>query len=105
MYTIKDLAEHNSPDKRVWVSYKSGVYDITEWIALHPGGSAKIMSAAGRAIEPFWAMYGQHVSGWVLEILESYRIGNIDQGEFAEVPIYSIYFNFYGFIINYFFIM
>mmetsp|Transcript_20263 Transcript_20263/g.34600 ORF Transcript_20263/g.34600 Transcript_20263/m.34600 type:complete len:430 (-) Transcript_20263:441-1730(-) len=77
-FTLEDLESHNSADKRIWVAYKNGVYDITEWIELHPGGSEKIIAAAGKSIEPFWQMYGQHIQGWVLEILESYRIGNID---------------------------
>jgi sulfite oxidase len=84
-YTLKDLVAHNTVETRIWVSFKNGIYDITEWVQLHPGGTAKIMSAAGarcwsvyplhnalsyartlpgRSIEPFWAMYGQHFEGW-----------------------------------------
>ena len=42
------------------------------------GGQDKIRSAAGLSLEPFWAMYGQHISGWVFEILESYRVANVE---------------------------
>jgi sulfite oxidase len=38
------------------VTGQDGVYDITDFIASHPGGAAKIMMAAGGAVEPFWAM-------------------------------------------------
>lgn len=31
-FTIKQLAEHTTVAARIWVSYKSGVYDITEWV-------------------------------------------------------------------------
>ena len=43
----------------------------------HPGGGARIMLAAGGAIDPFWAMYAQHQTAEVRKILEGYRIGNL----------------------------
>lgn len=33
---------------------QDGVYDITKFVANHPGGKDKIMLAAGKAIDPFW---------------------------------------------------
>lgn len=50
------------------MTYKDGVYDVTKFVEQHPGGLARIMLAAGGAIDPFWAMYQQHntdqASGW-----------------------------------------
>ena len=43
----------------------------------HPGGGARIMLAAGGAIDPFWAMYAQHKTAEVRKILETYRIGDL----------------------------
>jgi len=56
------------------VTYKEGVYDITEFVDEHPGGEA-ILMAAGSAIDPFWSIYGVHKQLHILEILERYRIG------------------------------
>ncbi len=42
------------------MTYKDGVYDVTKFVEQHPGGMARIMLAAGGAIDPFWAMYQQH---------------------------------------------
>ena len=42
------------------MTYKDGVYDVTKFVEQHPGGTARIMLAAGGAIDPFWAMYQQH---------------------------------------------
>lgn len=42
------------------MTYKDGVYDVTKFVEQHPGGLARIMLAAGGAIDPFWAMYQQH---------------------------------------------
>lgn len=50
---------------------------MTEWLDGHPGGAAKLMLAAGGAIDPYWAMYQQHNVPEVHKILETYRIGNL----------------------------
>eukprot|EP00967_Tisochrysis_lutea_P033481 scaffold39848_cov16-Tisochrysis_lutea.AAC.1 len=33
---------------------QDGVYDITDFVEMHPGGSSFIMMAAGGAVDPFW---------------------------------------------------
>lgn len=35
------------------------------FVEQHPGGAARLMLAAGGAIDPFWAMYQQHNTGQV----------------------------------------
>ena len=45
-YSIEDVGKHDSVENRVWVIFKSGVYDITDFIPLHPGAE-KLMIAAG----------------------------------------------------------
>jgi sulfite oxidase len=63
---------------RILVAYKEGVYDITTFIEGHPGGTEKIMQAAGGRVDGFWRLYQQHESqAFVLEILESMRVGNL----------------------------
>lgn len=51
------------------MTYKNGVYDLTEFVASHPGGD-KIMLAAGGSLEPFFELYGFHKSKEVMEIME-----------------------------------
>ena len=41
-------------DNRVWMTYGGRVYDATDFIVNHPGGSEKILLAAGGKIEPHW---------------------------------------------------
>lgn len=76
-FTREQVAEHSSRDSRVWVTYKDGVYDVTDFLDMHPGGSQRLMLAAGGAIDPFWAMYAQHKTAEVHNMLEGYRIGNL----------------------------
>ena len=80
-YTSQEVAQHNTLEKGIWVTYKGHVYDITEFIANHPGGPSKIVLAAGGALEPFWALYAVHNNQHVLDILEEYHIGSLAEGE------------------------
>lgn len=93
-YTANDIAKHDSIEKGVWVCFKSGVYDITDFISKHPGGE-KILMAAGASLEPFWEIFAVHKTEQVLKMLEEYRIGNLsphDRGldlEKSEDPFAS----------------
>jgi hypothetical protein len=59
-YTMSTVPQYNgqssssNPKKRIWMTYGGYVYDVTEFIVNHPGGSEKIMMGAGGAIEPYW---------------------------------------------------
>jgi sulfite oxidase len=79
-YDREEVARHRSKEDRVWVTYKDGVYDVTEWLDQHPGGAARVMLAAGSAVDPFWALYAQHGTAQVRDILEGYRIGRLKGG-------------------------
>ena len=55
-YTMAQVSKNNGKgsDKRVWMTYGGNVYDTTDFIANHPGGSEKILLAAGGPVEPHW---------------------------------------------------
>jgi len=75
---MSEVSKHDSVENRVWVTFRNGVYDITDFIPLHPGAN-KLLMAAGGSVEPFWAMYGFHLKQQVIHsMLEEYRIGNLD---------------------------
>lgn len=76
-YSMKEVNEHDNLLNRIWVTYKEGVYDITNFVKKHPGGEGKIMMAAGGSIDPFWAIFANHTKIEILELLETMRIGNL----------------------------
>ncbi|KAL4655598.1 sulfite oxidase, mitochondrial [Arapaima gigas] len=84
IYTQEEVAKHCSPAKGVWVTYKGGVYDITDFVALHPGGD-KILLAAGGPLEPFWALYAVHNQEHVQEILSEYKVGELSPEDCKQV--------------------
>ncbi|KAA0202040.1 hypothetical protein HAZT_HAZT004931 [Hyalella azteca] len=79
-YSLDDVAKHASVDDRVWVCFNNGVYDITDFISHHPGGD-KILLGAGGSVEPFWTLYAVHKRADVLELFETYRIGNLREDD------------------------
>jgi DMSO/TMAO reductase YedYZ molybdopterin-dependent catalytic subunit len=88
IYTRAQVAEHSvlGEDTPVWVIYKDGVYDITDFISGHPGGAQKIMLAAGKGIEPYWRIYQQHFNTkFALETLAGMRIGTVDPTDMLNV--------------------
>ncbi|KAK7497145.1 hypothetical protein BaRGS_00011675 [Batillaria attramentaria] len=82
-YTLAEVAQHKTKETRIWVTYKNGVYDITDYVTSHPGGT-KILLAAGGPMEPYWNLYGVHKHPGIIKIAEKYRIGNITERPPAE---------------------
>lgn len=41
-YNLEEVGKHDNKENRIWVTFKQGVYDITDFIEKHPGGSSKI---------------------------------------------------------------
>lgn len=91
-YTRTQVAVNDGVDgKPTWVTYKTGVYDITEFRKIHPGGYL-IMQAAGTDVMVFWDKWAwHHEAPLVASYLEKLRIGELVEGvvdstEEAEDP-------------------
>ncbi|KAJ8327222.1 hypothetical protein O5D80_004629 [Batrachochytrium dendrobatidis] len=76
IYSRGEVAQHNSLETGIWVTYVDGVYDISKFVTIHPGGE-RILLAAGHAIDPFWAVFSVHATPETRELLENYRIGDL----------------------------
>eukprot|EP00316_Scyphosphaera_apsteinii_P000846 CAMPEP_0119321010 /NCGR_PEP_ID=MMETSP1333-20130426/54139_1 /TAXON_ID=418940 /ORGANISM="Scyphosphaera apsteinii, Strain RCC1455" /LENGTH=525 /DNA_ID=CAMNT_0007327867 /DNA_START=23 /DNA_END=1600 /DNA_ORIENTATION=+ len=92
----EDVLKRAGGEAPVWVILGSAVYDITTFVENHPGGAEKIMLAAGGSVEPFWALYRQHVmpskpgeslcpKEHVAEILQPLQVGWLDPSD-VSVP-------------------
>jgi cytochrome b involved in lipid metabolism len=46
-FTMDEVKKHSS-GADCWAVVDGGVYDLTKWVALHPGGPAIIQSLCGR---------------------------------------------------------
>ena len=82
---LADIERHKDGSTGVWVTFRDGVYDITNFMAEHPGDK-KIMMAAGGAVDPFWDFYAIHHTAHVYQQLEQLRIGNVHPDDAAKRP-------------------
>jgi cytochrome b involved in lipid metabolism len=46
-YTLADVTKHNT-EASCWTAIRDSVYDLTPWIAKHPGGEANILKLCGK---------------------------------------------------------
>ncbi|KZL63432.1 oxidoreductase molybdopterin binding domain-containing protein [Colletotrichum tofieldiae] len=86
-HRLSEIKLHDATSDRPWITYQTSVYDITDWVAAHPGGDV-ILRAAGGAVEPYWDIFSIHRQQLdnVLAILEGYKIGEVHG---ADVPLLS----------------
>ncbi|KAK5650552.1 hypothetical protein RI129_001581 [Pyrocoelia pectoralis] len=82
-YSLEEVSKHATKETKIWVIFRRGVYDITNFVEEHPGGD-QIMLGAGNSIEPFWLLYGVHNQIQIYEILEKMRIGNVSEKDAGE---------------------
>ena len=95
-FSIAEVAEHKTAQSGVWVMYGDGVYDITGFLELHPGGHDKLMLAAGKSLEPFWEVYSVHEYEEIYSTVEEWRIGNVaqmDRGKNKQIDGGNLYAN------------
>lgn len=71
--------------KKVLITHKEGVYDLTEFAAKHPGGADKLLMANGGPIEPFWEMYPFHKEEVVYKLLAQYKVGKLHPDDILDV--------------------
>ncbi|XP_029450619.1 sulfite oxidase-like [Rhinatrema bivittatum] len=85
IYTREEVRRHVTSMDGIWVTLGKEVFDITEFVDMHPGGN-RILLAAGGSLEPFWAMYAVHNQKHVLDILSAYKIGELSPEEEDVAP-------------------
>ena len=85
VFRQSEVSEHDNKTDGIWVTHGTGVYDITNFVNEHPGGSEKIMLAAGKSVDPFWSLYTIHKgNGVVQDFLKEYYIGELDPRDIVE---------------------
>ena len=85
-FSLEQVAANSGSEDggRVWVTYKHGVYDVTDFVKMHPGAT-KLLMAAGGSVEPFWETYAVHQKNpLVAWRLEQYRVGNLKSSDVAS---------------------
>jgi sulfite oxidase len=82
-FTNNDVRKHGTKETGIWMTYRNGVYDVSEFIPKHPGAQ-NIMLAAGGDVEPFWKIFALHFNNPQVNVLiEQCRIGNLTKADVA----------------------
>lgn len=82
-YSLAEVSERNGKDcEDVWIVIKDCVYDVTNYMKNHPGGSELITEHAGKDCTKDFNDFGH--SSDALKILKTLKIG-----ELVEVRIYK----------------
>ncbi|EMC95944.1 hypothetical protein BAUCODRAFT_123226 [Baudoinia panamericana UAMH 10762] len=54
-FTVKDVQEHNTPDKGLYIIIDNGVYEMGGFVDEHPGGAKILKRVGGKdASKQFW---------------------------------------------------
>jgi len=73
-FTVEEIAQHNTPDD-CWLAAHGVVYDVTSYIALHPGGRFAIVRHGGQVCDSDFDFHSPSAQrlDW-----SKYRIGRIE---------------------------
>ena len=71
-YTFEEVQKHNTKED-CWIIIKNNVYDITEFLSIHPGGSTIMITVSGKAATEYFEEL--HQPKILDEVGEEYKIG------------------------------
>ena len=81
IYAKEDIESHSSPSS-CWVTRNGKVYDVTSFLADHPGGEEYILKYSGRDVGQVMKDASEHDhSDAAYDVLDEFMIGRVGQGE------------------------
>jgi len=84
LITIAEMQKHTDMSS-LWVSYQGYVYDATDFTLGHPGGTDRLLMAAGMDLEPFFKIYTEHYRGHVIPFMQRFKIGKLSNSDAAKI--------------------
>lgn len=74
-YTREQVSTHTDIEKDCWIIVDNEVYNVTEWINIHPGGTSMFKFYGGK--DASVSFHDLPHSNGAYETLKKYRIGAI----------------------------
>ncbi|CCU97983.1 unnamed protein product [Malassezia sympodialis ATCC 42132] len=72
--TMEEVKQHTSQDS-AWVVIKGDVYDVTDWLDQHPGGSKILLKNSGKDATDKFENY--HPENVLKDVGSKYKIGTL----------------------------
>jgi len=79
-YTWEEVRKHNTRETGLWLAIDNSVYDITNFVDSHPGGSHLLDISAGRDCTDLFKSY-HNLTDRPAQILPKYKIGELETYE------------------------
>ncbi|XP_059432404.1 cytochrome b5-like [Corylus avellana] len=86
VYTLPEVAEHNSP-KDCWLVIFGRVYNVTKFLEDHPGGDDVLLSATGKDATNDFEDVGHSSSAKAM--MDEYYVGDIDSSTIPTKVTYT----------------
>ncbi len=81
IFTVEDVAGHRSPSS-CWLSYRGKVYNVSGFLADHPGGEDIILRYGGQPVDSVMNDKDEHEhSEAAYDMLEEFLIGKVGTDE------------------------
>jgi len=77
-----ELAKHNTAED-CYICISGRVFDVTTWLADHPGGVEVILDLAGKDATKEFEEIGH--SEYAVEVSEKFLIGNLEGGQITQM--------------------
>ena len=75
-FSLEKFRRMSEEEGKTIVSFRGGVYDMTDFVKAHPGKD-RILMANGNDLEPFWNVYKIHFRPHIQHLIEDFRIGSL----------------------------
>lgn len=84
-YDASEIVRHNDAQHGTWIVVQGNVYDMSEFMYLHPGGDRLITSTAGTDATRSYEKAEHHLDSGVHALLDLYKIGSVRRLAFKDV--------------------
>lgn len=75
-YTLQDIAQHATPND-CWMTIGGKVYDVSSYVAKHPGGEAILQGCGIDATGMFQQVHTGEKAGRANGLLDNYQVGTL----------------------------
>ncbi len=92
IYGRLDLARHHKPDD-YWVVIDGYIYDLTDYLKIHPGGIEIMLAYAGQDASAYFESIPEHTKPRIKKMMNRYLVG-IFQEENQDDPAFTAWQQF-----------
>ncbi|NEQ81271.1 MAG: hypothetical protein F6K26_13790 [Moorea sp. SIO2I5] len=84
-YNASEIINHNNDHQGYWTIIQGNVYDVSEFMYLHPGGERLLIATAGMDGTRSYEKVEHHLNSEVHSQLDLYKIGGVRRLNFKDV--------------------